>query len=92
MLDFSDMEEGTRKLYRMKDDWLYIDEVTPVIVGVDNGLTVREQEIDKWWAEYAPNIADRIIPFVKNVMSRETDTNLPFREVFFNALGQLAEG
>ena len=92
MLDFSDMEEGTRKLYHMKDDWLYLDEITPVIEGVSSALTDREKEVDEWWAEYTPKVAERITPFIKNVLRREKNTSMPFKEVYLSALDHLAEG
>ena len=39
MMDFSDLEEGARKLYHMKDDRMYSDELTPVAAGDSIAVT-----------------------------------------------------
>ena len=92
MMDFSDLEESTRALYFMKDDWLYADEVTPVL-GLQEGTGKDgEQPVDVWWSDYQPVIADRLIPFVKNVRKNEADERIPFKDSYFNALDHLAEG
>ena len=93
MLNFSDMEEDTRKLYKMTGEWLYAQEVTPAISSETTGtLNERALSIENWWKEYQPKIADRLVPFVRNVMANEPDVDLPLKEPLFNALDHLAEG
>ena len=92
MMDFSDLEEGARKLYHMKDDRMYSDELTPAAAGDSIMVTGQGQSVAKWRAEYDPIIAGRITPSAKNLPSREADKNIPIKDAYFNAFDHLAEG
>ena len=69
MTDFSDLEEKTRALYRMEDGWMYQDEANPILKSEHTPLNPRQPKLDQWWERNHPAIADRIIPFGRNVMS-----------------------
>ena len=92
MLHFSDLEEDTRALYHMKGDWIYADEVAPLIGSCDGSGSDREQAADAFWKEYNPKIAARLTPFVENVMVHESDARLSYKDSLFNALGHMAVG
>ena len=92
MLDSNDLEEDTRALYHMEDEWLYADEATPVMGSCEGDSTEKEQAADEWWKDCYPNVADRAIPFIKNVTVHDTDDLMSYRDSLFNALGHLAEG
>ena len=91
-MDFDDMEEATRGLYNMKDGWLYSDEVTPVLGSCEGGNSVSEQAVGEWWKEYSPKIADRLVPFVRNLTVQEKDKYATYKDSLFNVLDHLADG
>ena len=92
MTDFSDMEEKTRLLYQLGEGWLFHDEVNPILVPPMIDLDPRQEELDLRWQSYQPDMAERIAPFVRNVMINGKDLSMNFRDSRVLALDRLAEG
>ena len=92
MADFSDLEEPTRKLYQLNDEWIYQDDVNPVLVSSPISLRPREEQVQQWRNAYHPEMADRIVPFVRNAMASNLDPLIGLDEAYIMALDHLAEG
>ena len=92
MTNFSDMEEKTRSLYQMQDDWIFHDDVNTVLIMEPADLKPREQKLQAWWDAYKPEMAERTIPFVRKTMLNNADPSISFEALCILALGHLAEG
>ena len=92
LLNFSDMEEGTRRLVSTNDAWLYQDEVDPILGPTKSDLNEMQRSLDDWWEENLPLVSERIVPFIRNIMLSEPNAHVPFGESYTHALECLAEG
>ena len=75
LFDFSEMEKLGNSLFNAQDKWVHQTTQIPRF-HYSSVLTVDQQEIDKWWEEYQPTIAEEIQTFVKNrmvLMDKEED-------------------
>ena len=92
MADFSDVEEKTRLLYELRDDWMYRDEVSPVLSSPQADLSLRQAQLGEWRNTNNPDMTGRIFVFAPDVMLSETDASASQRESFLLELGRLSEG
>lgn len=92
MTDFSDLEEQTRRLYQLDDEWAYQDDANPILESSPVNLRPREEQVQQWWGAYQPEMADRIIPFVRNAMANNPDPLIGLDEACIMALDHLSEG
>ena len=92
LLNFSDLEEGTRQLVNVDDNWLYQDEVDPVLGPTSSELSERQKKLETWRNANQPLVADGIAPFLRSIVLTEPYVSVPFPESFKHALGCLAEG
>ena len=92
MVDFAELEDKTRLLHHMQDNWLYQDEVTPkVIEKLENTIPFKDL-IEQWWVKHAPQINEKLVPCVKEMMSSSYNESIPLLASFEQTLQQLIDG
>ena len=92
MADFSDLEEKTRQLYQLGENWLLRDEVNPVLFSAPTDLHPRQEQLELQRKTYQPEMSDRITSFAHNVMINEKGPSLSFQESCVLALDHLSKG
>ena len=68
MFDFAYLEESTRKLFYVKDDWLYQDEAPPRMTDRPERSIQHGETVDKWRAAYSPQVNEKLVPFINEMM------------------------
>ena len=92
MIDFTDLEDNARKLFYMQDDWLYQDEVLPEIADSRESSICNRKAIEEWWKSYKPQLNEKLIPCIKDLMDSIYTDEMPMGELFAQELQQMIDG
>ena len=90
--DFADLEDGTRALFHMKDDWMYQDETPPILMEQTESTIQQRIIIDDWWAVYLPELDGTLVPLVKEMMCSGFTDLISMEELYSQILQQLIDG
>ena len=92
MFDFTDLEDNTRQLFHMKDDWMYQDEVSPRMTDPSESSTHHKTMIDEWWAGYLPEISEKLSHFAKEMMRSGYSESILLVDLCEQTLQYLVDG
>lgn len=90
--DCRGVEQKTRLLHHQDDARAYRGEVNRGLSSSLADLALRQAQLGARQNTNNPDMVDRVVPFVRNVMLSEKATSLSSQESFLLALRRLAEG
>ena len=92
MFDFTDLEENTRQLFHMKDEWMYRDGESPRITDQSTSTILHPERIDDWWSDVRPEMDVKLVPLVKEMMGSGYTKSTPVATLCSLTLQQLVDG
>ena len=92
MFDFTDLEENTRLLCYMNDAWMYRDEEPPQMLDQSISTISHQEHIDDWWADVEPEMNEKLVPLVKEMMESGYSEKVPLEDLCILTLQHLIDG